>query len=459
MIFFIKTIYIEIVDKCDIYKIMMPMNFRTTILLFTLSVCQILHLTAAAPAIGADALPDSSYTIQVSSSREAEGADRHVAALKAHGLDAVSSYEAVEGKGMWYRVYVGRFRTKQEAETAANGMKEEGIISGYWIKEIKDINIPPVTTEPNRTEQAVSEKEENRQTGAQIADSERPPEPRTGDREQVRLESPRLSSEVKGAAPPGPSADIEEKAAVEEAFPGFVTEKPLKPRVVERKQTEAQPQRATPEEEAAPIIASASDVTERQAGQDSLIRKASPESAAGNMKRFYMGIRIGGVYMPGVDEFTVSSSTTGWYFEEKFLINTLMASYSLNKSLSIDLGIEKILNTEFNSLFATLGATYRFFTSNTQGLFNLSPYVRGAPAWGNMSWDDMPGSFDSGIGGELGTGIDIITLSSNMRLGLDMAYRSVKFDYNAPSGMDVTSSRDSIDFSGYSLTGFLNYYF
>ncbi|MBN1626215.1 MAG: SPOR domain-containing protein, partial [Deltaproteobacteria bacterium] len=447
---------IEIVVKYDIYKIM---NLRTAILLSIVSVCQILGLTASVPAIGADALPDSTYTIQVSSSREAEGADKHVAALKAHGLNAVSSYEAVEGKGMWYRVYVGRFRTKHEAETVASGMKAEGIISGYWIKELKDINIPPVTSEPSRAEGAVVEKEGPRETEAQLVDSGESPESWTGVEEQVRIESPQLSEEVRDAAAPGPSVDIEERAAVEEALPGFVAENPLEPRVGDREQAEAQPQQTPPEEEATPIIASSGDVTDKQAGKDSRIRRPSPGSAAGNIKRFYMGIRIGGVYMPGADEFTVSSSTTGWYFEEKFLTNTLMASYSLNKSFSLDFSVEKILNTEFNSLFATLGTKFRFFTSNTKGLFNLSPYVRGAPAWGNMSWDNMPGSFDSGIGGELGTGIDIITLRSNMRLGLDIAYRSMKFDYNTPSDINVTSSRDTIDFSGYSLTGFLNYYF
>ena len=76
-----------------------------------------------------------------------------------------------------------------------------------------------------------------------------------------------------------------------------------------------------------------------------------------------------------------------------------------------------------------------------------------------MSWDEAPGSFDTGLGWELGTGLDIITIRSNMKLGLETSYRRIKLDYNVPSGPGVTSSQSEIDFSGFSFAGFMSFYF
>lgn len=431
------------------------MTFRATELLSTVLVCLTFFVTSAAPATGAEDLPDSKwYTIQVSSSREAEGAEQHVAALKAQGLDAVTSYEVVEGKGMWYRVYIGRFKTKKAAETEASRMVEEGVISGYWVKELKDIDILSVPLEPDRTKQAVVKKEGPLEPEVQRVDSGKLPEPQADVKDQVQ--APQLPSEAKVEEVTEPSKDIADRTTpVPE--PESTPEKSPEPQISLQEQAETLP---TPAEEEGPAIAASSgDIADRRVVKESSIRAPTSRSKTDDRGPFSLGMRLGGVYLPGLDKFTVSTPATIWCFEEKFLITTLVPSYSFNKSFALEGSVEKILNAEFDFLYATLGPKFRFLTSNSKGLFNPSPYIRGAVAWGDMSWDDMPGSFDSSIGGELGTGLDIITFRSSIKLGIEISYRSIKLDYNIPSDLDVISSRDNIDFSGYSFTGFLNYYF
>lgn len=73
-------------------------------------------------------------TIQVSAFKKGHEAEREVARLKSYGLDATIKQESVPGKGMWHRVYVGRFKNPSEARAVADGLKAQGIIDRAWIK-------------------------------------------------------------------------------------------------------------------------------------------------------------------------------------------------------------------------------------------------------------------------------------------------------------------------------------
>ena len=85
------------------------------------------------------------------------------------------------------------------------------------------------------------------------------------------------------------------------------------------------------------------------------------------------------------------------------------------------------------------------------------PYFRGGIVWGNLSWDAVPGDFDNSFGWEAGLGLDIIR--TRLKIGAEMTYGNIQFDYNAPLDAGVTSSQNSIDFSGYSITGSLIFFF
>jgi hypothetical protein len=75
-------------------------------------------------------------SIQVSSFRGRQEAEDEVSRLKAHGADAMYRYEKVKGKGMWYRVYVGRFENSGQARAYAQNLKDQGVITWSWVKTV-----------------------------------------------------------------------------------------------------------------------------------------------------------------------------------------------------------------------------------------------------------------------------------------------------------------------------------
>lgn len=91
----------------------------------------------------------AAVTIQVSSFKKSREAEQEVARLKSHGLVAKIKYESVKGKGMWYRVYVGRYKNVREARAVADGLKAQGIISWAWIRP--DFSIPARAKAPTKT--------------------------------------------------------------------------------------------------------------------------------------------------------------------------------------------------------------------------------------------------------------------------------------------------------------------
>ncbi|MBW2610889.1 MAG: SPOR domain-containing protein [Deltaproteobacteria bacterium] len=77
-------------------------------------------------------------TIQVSSHKKAENAQREINRLKDQGLDVFVDYEQVKDKGLWHRVYIGRFESREEATKYAKELVDKGIISGFWVKQKKN---------------------------------------------------------------------------------------------------------------------------------------------------------------------------------------------------------------------------------------------------------------------------------------------------------------------------------
>jgi cell division septation protein DedD len=59
------------------------------------------------------------FTIQVNSFRDKYQAEKSVERLKSHGYPAFMVAKLIEGSGLWYRVRVGRFISREEAEKYA----------------------------------------------------------------------------------------------------------------------------------------------------------------------------------------------------------------------------------------------------------------------------------------------------------------------------------------------------
>jgi tetratricopeptide (TPR) repeat protein len=80
---------------------------------------------------------DAFYSIRVASYRDLDNAVNQMSALEISGLEAFYKYETVNGKGNWYRVYVGRFDTRDEAEKIAKTLMRENTISDYYITTVE----------------------------------------------------------------------------------------------------------------------------------------------------------------------------------------------------------------------------------------------------------------------------------------------------------------------------------
>jgi len=67
---------------------------------------------------------EKKYTVQVASTRDPKDADRLVDRLKKEGYPAYRSIGKVPGKGIWYRVRVGYFQTRTDADSTLNQLKK-----------------------------------------------------------------------------------------------------------------------------------------------------------------------------------------------------------------------------------------------------------------------------------------------------------------------------------------------
>lgn len=73
------------------------------------------------------------YTIHYTSYKDQGKAASDVGMLVAGGYDAFSARVDVKGKGVWHRVYIGKYATTDKARQAAEEMKKKKIIDKYFI--------------------------------------------------------------------------------------------------------------------------------------------------------------------------------------------------------------------------------------------------------------------------------------------------------------------------------------
>ena len=73
------------------------------------------------------------YTIQFEAAPELETAQDKVKELKARGVDAYIVKSGVKGKGTFFRVRAGNFRTLVEAQKYGAGLKDKGAVSEYFV--------------------------------------------------------------------------------------------------------------------------------------------------------------------------------------------------------------------------------------------------------------------------------------------------------------------------------------
>ena len=76
------------------------------------------------------------YSIQVASYQNLDSAVKRIAELIESGYDAFYKKADIKGKGTWHRIFVGKFKSKEEALQKAQTMKDQKVISDFMIKVI-----------------------------------------------------------------------------------------------------------------------------------------------------------------------------------------------------------------------------------------------------------------------------------------------------------------------------------
>jgi cell division septation protein DedD len=66
------------------------------------------------------------YTVQVAALKAAKDADRLVAQLKKKGYPAYRTISKVQGKGIWFRVRVGKYNSRADARRTMERLKKSG---------------------------------------------------------------------------------------------------------------------------------------------------------------------------------------------------------------------------------------------------------------------------------------------------------------------------------------------
>lgn len=78
---------------------------------------------------------DGRFTIQVGSYPNSEGANERVSKLQSSGIPARVVVANIPKKGTWYRVQVGRFASRDEAERYARELKSKGVTKEVFVTD------------------------------------------------------------------------------------------------------------------------------------------------------------------------------------------------------------------------------------------------------------------------------------------------------------------------------------
>ena len=89
------------------------------------------------PAAPRGELPGGKYTVNIASFRDKRNADRLMRELEQKGYEIFKEKANIPEKGVWYRVAVGRFSSRREAQAFARGLKDRDGINSF-VRKLKE---------------------------------------------------------------------------------------------------------------------------------------------------------------------------------------------------------------------------------------------------------------------------------------------------------------------------------
>ena len=365
------------------------------------------------------------YSIHFGSYKNIENAEKEVTRLKRLGYDAFHRCETIKGKGKWYRAYIGTYGSRTMAKREARALKEAGLISYSSTRALGQL--------PGEQKEVGELTKEHRVLNAGVKGEE-----------GTKYSTKSIEEE-----------EVQSASITEEEYKGREEHLEIKNDLSKR---ESVVQDQADREETSVDNLSIS-VTGKKDGIEDIGRseKKTAKVKKDSAGPFSVSIQIGYLFSSKMKGFRINktdaSTNETWLIDNDDALKVaLIPSYRFNRYFSLDGGIERVVAQGISS--DSLKICPKLTWDLSDGIY---PYSKVGAVYGNFHWDHAPGKFDNSLGWEASFGI--LFLRSKLKFGIDCSYSSIEFDYKAPSGQGVSSNYNSIDLSGYSISGSLVYYF
>ena len=425
----------------------------------------------------------SFYSIHISSHKQKTQADAEIKALAAKGLDVFSRHEAVQGKGKWYRIYVGEYASRKEAAGEVQRLKQMRVSKYFAVRKLTEdkatatdaIIAAPATLTPPADAKAVkyylfvgfyrdlaqAENEVSRLNGALAAYGYRAllTLERMADGMMYRVYVGIFSNRQQAA---DIGAELKGKKILTAFYIPVQTPQDMIAGTMPGPETMAAAVTVAAAKTSAPMATpkkSPPEKTQKAAAAEPDKKPAAKSTTAAadakDFNRFTVMLK-GGAYSPqNVNRFAITD-TSG------------PTVYRISDEAAPQLGLEGALRfNPYIGLYANADTVFlkgvNWYNISAGPILTVQtddgviPYLKGGAIYSNFSWNDAPGKFDPSVGWEVGAGLNF--LKSNLKLGIDFNYRNLSFDYKAPSDPSVSATEDSLDLSGFSLMATISYWF
>lgn len=406
--------------------------------------CVVLAIMNYFPIANADSKshPETdTFSIHVSSFKTQSSADKEKHRLLSRYSPVYVLHEKVKGRGMWYRVYMGKYSVRIKAVTAAREYKKQGLISYTAVKKIE------LPSDMSAAQERGAKLASAKVTAPLHKNTSATLDPKTPNSMKPRLsinESPKIAV----------SHDLESEitskpVSAMEKFPSIVSKRVSSDVSVNKTPLKNVPQNVTTDTSNAGVAKEQAKPTGKKHGY-SLTGYRYPIS------RYSLGIKVGVYFASSANAFTVSKTSGGntqvWQFEQIQTINSYSLSYRYNHKVSWLGRFDQALLADIGLSQFSFGAGY-----NMNSFSLVSSYVRGGVLLSNIKGDGMPGDFGMGMGAEVGVGI--VSRFTDYIVGFEVLYSTLSYDYNKPGDTTVSATSTSLDFSGVAISAVLRYSF
>ena len=335
---------------------------------------------------------------------------------------------SAEAEDSIYLIHVSSFRRRKSAEIEVSNLSKHGVQVFYKYESVKGKGKwfrVYIGTFKNRQE-AMEKGVELLRKGIisyykpRKVDHDFLPDEMTVEFEELE----KREAEPAGREERAPSIEVPQKP-IEKA----IGEPPSKPRAAEREIT----------------------LREKERAEGKPSKGYSPSASL-----FSLSLNVGVYTSSSARDFKITEQTPSGTRRFSFTGDTAQTSLELGMRVYRNLNLygrcEYAFAEDIDMVFVSLGPKLRLDILDWAFL-----YLKGGVVYGDFDFDGAPGEFEDDFGWETGFGVDL--LKSQFKIGFDVVYRDIEFDYKVPGVPGISASKSSIDVSGFSISASVTYFF